>query len=161
LNYSPGLTAGQYIIFKTMKRKIYIDGLHWDNILALPCVRGLNKRGDNDIVVKVKVAKVSYIYAAVGDPLKVKVAKVSYIYAAAGDAIVEKDDGSWSVERKENMAPRRLQSGYMLCPYYHKIIDISSCLPVERCVDMEKRELRKCEWTPEKGCFKYPKGGQQ
>lgn len=66
-----------------MKRKIYIVGIHWDNILQLPCVRGLNKRSDNDIVVKVKVAK------------------GSYIYAAAGDALVESESGSWSVERKE------------------------------------------------------------
>lgn len=66
-----------------MKRKIYIDGRHWDNILALPCVRGLNKRSDGKIVVKVKVAK------------------VSYIYAVAGDALVEDDGGNWSVERKE------------------------------------------------------------
>lgn len=66
-----------------MKRKIYIDGKHWDNILALPCVRGLGKRSDNEIVVKVKVAK------------------SSYIYAAAGDALVESESGSWSVERKE------------------------------------------------------------
>lgn len=66
-----------------MKRKIYIDGRHWDNIMALPCVRGLVKRGDDEIVVKVKVAK------------------VSYIYAVAGDALVEDDGGNWSVERKE------------------------------------------------------------
>jgi hypothetical protein len=121
-----------------MKRKIYIDGKHWDNIMALPCVRGLNKRGEEYVV-------------------KVKVGKASTVFAAAGDAIVEKDDGSWSVER----APRRLKSGNMLCPYYHKIIDISSCLPVERCVDMEKREFRKCEWTPDKGCFRFSKGGQR
>lgn len=63
-----------------MKRKIYIDGLHWDNILALPCVRGLGKRSDDDIVVKVKV--------------------VSYIYAAVGDALVEDESGSWHVEKK-------------------------------------------------------------
>lgn len=123
-----------------MKRKIYIDGRHWDNILQLPCVRGLNKR-DEEFVVKVKVGK------------------ASTVFAAAGDAIVEEDDGSWHVERKEDMAPRRLKSGNMLCPYYYKIIDIISCLPVERCVDMVKRESRTCEWTPEKGCFKYPKGG--
>lgn len=66
-----------------MKRKIYIGGRHWDNILALPCVRGLVKRNDNEIVVKVKVAK------------------VSYLYAAAGDALVESESGCWSVERKE------------------------------------------------------------
>ena len=66
-----------------MKKKIYIDGRHWDNILQLPCVRGLNKRSDGEIVVQVKVAK------------------VSYIYAAAGDALVEDEAGSWSVERKE------------------------------------------------------------
>lgn len=65
-----------------MKRKIFIDGLHWDNILSLPCVRGLGKRSDNEIVVKVKVAKVSYIYAAVGD------------------ALVEDETGSWHVEKK-------------------------------------------------------------
>lgn len=65
-----------------MKRKIYIDGRHWDNILALPCVRGLNKR-DEEFVVKVKVGK------------------ASTVFAAAGDAIVENNDGSWSVERKE------------------------------------------------------------
>ena len=123
-----------------MKRKIYIDGRHWDNILALPCVRGLNKR-DEEFVVKVKVGK------------------ASTVFAAAGDAIVENSDGSWSVERKESMAPRRLKSGNMLCPYYHKIIDTSSCLPVERCVDMEKRESRTCEWTLDKGCFRFPKGG--
>lgn len=123
-----------------MKRKIYIDGRHWDNIMALPCVRGLNKR-DEEFVVKVKVGK------------------ASTVFAAAGDAIVEKDDGSWSVERKEAMVPRRLKSGNMLCPYYYKIIDISSCLPVERCVDMEKFETRTCEWTPESGCFKFRKGG--
>lgn len=122
-----------------MKRKIYIDGRHWDNILQLPCVRGLNKR-DEEFVVKVKVGK------------------ASTVFAEAGDAIVEKDDGSWHVEKKEAMAPRRLQSGHMLCPYYYKIIDISSCLPVERCVDMEKRESRTCEWTPEKGCFRFSKG---
>jgi hypothetical protein len=40
-----------------MKRKIFIDGLHWDNILQLPCVRGLNKRSDNEIVVKSKLLK--------------------------------------------------------------------------------------------------------
>lgn len=120
-----------------MTRKIYIDGRHWDNIMALPCVRGLNKR-DEEFVVKVKVGK------------------ASTVFAATGDAIVEKDDGSWHVEKKEAMVPRRLQSGHMLCPYYHKI---SSCLPVERCVDIEKREFRTCEWTPDKGCFKYPKGG--
>lgn len=120
-----------------MKRSIYIDGRHWDNIMALPCVRGLNKR-DEEFVVKVKVGK------------------ASTVFAATGDAIVEKDDGSWHVEKKEAMVPRRLQSGHMLCPYYHKI---SSCLPVERCVDIEKREFRTCEWTPDKGCFKYPKGG--
>jgi hypothetical protein len=122
-----------------MTRKIYIDGRHWDNIMALPCVRGLNKR-DEEFVVKVKVGK------------------ASTVFAATGDAIVEKDDGSWHVEKKEAMAPRRLQSGHMLCPYYHKI---SSCLPVERCVDTEKLEFRTCEWTSDKGCFKYPKGGQQ
>lgn len=65
-----------------MKRKIYIDGKHWDNIMALPCVRGLNKRGEECVV-------------------KVKVGMASTVFAAAGDAIVEKDDGSWSVERKE------------------------------------------------------------
>lgn len=125
-----------------MKRKIYIDGRHWDNIMALPCVRGLNKRGEGYVV-------------------KVKVGKASTVFAAAGDAIVEKDDGSWRVEKKENMVPRRLKSGNMLCPYYHKIIDISSCLPVDQCVDLEKRETRTCEWTPEKGCFRFSKGGQQ
>jgi len=52
-----------------MKKKIYIESIHWDNILALPCVRGLGKRSDDDIVVKVKVAKGSYIYAAIGDAL--------------------------------------------------------------------------------------------
>ncbi len=46
-------------------------------------MRGLVKRSDDDIVVKVKVAK------------------VSYIYAATGDALVEDEAGSWSVERKE------------------------------------------------------------
>lgn len=66
-----------------MKRKIFIDGKHWDNILSLPCVRGLGKRSDNGIVVKVKVAKGSYIYAGVGD------------------ALVEDETGSWHVERKE------------------------------------------------------------
>ena len=123
-----------------MKRKIYIDGKHWDNIMQLPCVRGLNKRGEGYVV-------------------KVKVGKASTVFAEPGDAIVEKDDGSWHVEKKEAMVPRRLKSGNMLCPYYHKIIDISSCLPVERCVDMEKRESRTCEWKPEKGCFRFSKGG--
>lgn len=64
-----------------MKRKIYIDGKHWDNIMALPCVRGLNKRGEGYVV-------------------KVKVGKASTVFAEAGDAIVEKDDGSWHVEKK-------------------------------------------------------------
>ena len=72
-----------------MKRKIYIDGRHWDNIMALPCVRGLNKRGEEYVV-------------------KVKVGKASTVFAATGDAIVEKDDGSWHVEKKEAMTPRRL-----------------------------------------------------
>lgn len=121
-----------------MKRKIYIDGRHWDNILQLPCVRGLNKR-DEEFVVKVKVGK------------------ASTVFAEAGDAIVEKDDGSWSVER----APRRLQSGYMLCPYYSSWFEKSYGVKAYQCIDFERRELRKCEWTPEKGCFKYPKGGQQ
>lgn len=124
-----------------MTRKIYIDGRHWDNILALPCVRGLVKRSDNEIVVKVKVAKVSYIYAAVGD------------------ALVEDETGSWSVERKEAMAPRRLKSGNMLCPYYNHYIETSQAISVVICtVDSETRT---CDWTPVKGCFKYPKGGQQ
>ena len=65
-----------------MKRKIYIESIHWDNILALPCVRGLNKRGEGYVV-------------------KVKVGKASTDFAATGDAIVENNDGSWSVERKE------------------------------------------------------------
>ena len=63
-------------------KKIFIDGLHWDNILYLPCVRGIGKRSDDDIVVKVKVAKGSYIYAAIGD------------------ALVEDETGSWHVEKK-------------------------------------------------------------
>lgn len=122
-----------------MTRKIYIDGRHWDNIMALPCVRGLNKRGEEYVV-------------------KVKVGKASTVFAAAGDAIVEKDDGSWSVERKEAMVPRRLKSGDMLCPYYYAWIETSNRgLQVYQCVDIEKREQRTCEWTPESGCFKYPK----
>lgn len=64
-----------------MKRKIYIDGKHWENILQLPCVRGLNKR-DEEYVVKVKVGK------------------ASTVFAEAGDAIVENNDGSWRVEKK-------------------------------------------------------------
>lgn len=63
-------------------KKIYIDGRHWDNILQLPCVRGLNKR-DKEYVVKVKVGKASTVFAAIGD------------------ALVEDETGSWSVERKE------------------------------------------------------------
>lgn len=123
-----------------MKRKIYIDGKHWDNIMQLPCVRGLNKR-DEEFVVKVKVGK------------------ASTVFAAAGDAIVEKDDGSWSVERKEAMAPRRLQSGNMLCPYFRHWIETSRGVSWYQCLDEEKREHRTCEWTPESGCFRYPKGG--
>lgn len=122
-----------------MKRKIYIDGRHWDNILALPCVRGLNKR-DEEFVVKVKVGK------------------ASTVFAAAGDAIVEKDDGSWHVEKKENMVPRRLQSGNMLCPYYFHWFETSRGVSIDLCFD-EENETRKCEWTPEIGCFKFPKGG--
>lgn len=123
-----------------MTRKIYIDGRHWDNIMALPCVRGLNKR-DEEFVVKVKVGK------------------ASTVFAATGDAIVEKDDGSWHVEKKESMAPRRLKSGNMLCPYYNHYIETSKDISVVICtVDSETRT---CDWTPEKGCFKYPKGGQQ
>lgn len=125
-----------------MTRKIYIDGLHWDNIMALPCVRGLNKR-DEEFVVKVKVGK------------------ASTVFAATGDAIVEKDDGSWSVERKEAMAPRRLKSGHMLCPYYYAGLETSRGLQWDQCVAESDSEPRSCDWTPEKGCFKYPKGGQQ
>lgn len=65
-----------------MKKKIYIESIHWDNILALPCVRGLGKRSDDEIVVKVKVAKGSYIYAAIGD------------------ALVEDETGNWHVEKE-------------------------------------------------------------
>lgn len=125
-----------------MKRKIYIDGKHWDNIMQLPCVRGLNKRGEGYVV-------------------KVKVGKASTVFAATGDAIVENSDGSWSVERKESMAPRRLKSGNMLCPYFHDLLRTSRGLRLYQCVDEEKREQRTCEWTPENGCFKYPKGGQE
>lgn len=126
-----------------MKRKIYIDGKHWDNILQLPCVRGLNKR-DEEFVVKVKVGK------------------ASTVFAATGDAIVENSDGSWHVEKKENMVPRRLQSGYMLCPYYYSWRETSNRrLKLYQCVAEDEREFRTCEWTPEKGCFKFPKGGQQ
>ena len=126
-----------------MKRSIYIDGRHWDNIMALPCVRGLVKR-DEEFIVKVKVGK------------------ASAVYAATGDAIVEKDDGSWSVKKKETMVPRRLKTGYMLCPYYYAWIEKSNRgLQVCQCVAECESEPRKCEWTPEKGCFKYPKGGQQ
>lgn len=126
-----------------MKRKIYIDGRHWDNIMALPCVRGLNKRGEGYVV-------------------KVKVGKASTVFAAAGDAIVEKDDGSWSVEKKEAMVPRRFKTGYMLCPYYYAWIETSNRgLQMCQCVAECESEPRKCEWTPDKGCFKYPKGGQQ
>lgn len=39
-----------------MKRKIYIDGKHWDNILQLPCVRGLNKRDEEFVVDRVQLA---------------------------------------------------------------------------------------------------------
>lgn len=124
-----------------MKRSIYIDGRHWDNIMALPCVRGLVKRGDDKIVAKVKVAK------------------VSYIYAGTGDALVEDDGGNWHVRKKESMAPRRLKSGGVLCPYYNHYIETSKDISVVICtVDSETRT---CDWTPEKGCFKYPKGGQQ
>ena len=125
-----------------MKRKIYIDGKHWDNILALPCVRGLVKRGDNKIVAKVKVAK------------------VSYIYAGTGDALVEDDGGNWHVRKKESMVPRRLQSGHMLCPCYFHWLETITGVSIDLCFD-EENEPRKCEWTPDKGCFKYPKGGQQ
>lgn len=125
-----------------MKRKIYIDGRHWDNILALPCVRGLNKRSDGKIVVKVKVAK------------------VSYIYAGTGDALVEDDGGNWHVRKKESMVPRRLKSGAMLCPYYYSWRETSNrMLKLYQCVAEDEREFRACEWTPEKGCFKFPKGG--
>lgn len=125
-----------------MKRKIYIDGRHWDNILSLPCVRGLNKRGEGYVV-------------------KVKVGKASTVFAATGDAIVENDDGSWHVEKKENMVPRRLKSGNMLCPYYYAGLETTRGIEWNQCVDLEKRETRTCEWTPEKGCFKYPKGGKK
>ena len=126
-----------------MKRSIYIDGRHWDNIMALPCVRGLVKR-DEEFIVKVKVGK------------------ASAVYAATGDAIVEKDDGSWGVEKKETMVPRRLKTGYMLCPYYYAWIETSNRgLQVCQCVAECESEPRKCEWTPDKGCFKYPKVGQQ
>ena len=125
-----------------MKRKIYIGGRHWDNILSLPCVRGLNKRGEGYVV-------------------KVKVGKASTVFAATGDAIVENDDGSWSVERKEAMAPRRLQSGDMLCPYYYSWIWTNSRgRQMYQCVGDENPESRKCEWTPERGCYKFPKGGK-
>lgn len=126
-----------------MKRKIYIDGKHWDNIMALPCVRGLVKR-DEEFIVKVKVGK------------------ASAVYAATGDAIVENNDGSWSVKKKETMVPRRLKTGYMLCPYYYAWIETSNRgLQVCQCVAECESEPRSCEWTPEKGCFKYPKGGQE
>lgn len=126
-----------------MKRSIYIDGKHWDSIMQLPCVRGLNKRGGEFVV-------------------KVKVGKASTVFAEPGDAIVEKDDGSWHVERKENMAPRRLKSGHMLCPYYHAWVETSyRGLQLYQCVAECESEPRTCEWTPDKGCFKYPKGGQQ
>lgn len=124
-----------------MKRKIYIDGKHWDNIMALPCVRGLVKR-DEEFIVKVKVGK------------------ASAVYAATGDAIVENNDGSWSVKKKETMVPRRLKTGYMLCPYYYAWIETSNRgLQVCQCVAECESEPRKCEWTPEYGCIKYPKGG--
>ena len=126
-----------------MKRKIYIDGKHWDNIMALPCVRGLVKR-DEEFIVKVKVGK------------------ASAVYAATGDAIVENNDGSWSVKKKETMVPRRLKTGYMLCPYYYAWIETNyRGLQLYQCVAESESEPRSCEWTPEKGCFKYPKGGQQ
>lgn len=125
-----------------MKRSIYIDGRHWDNIMALPCVRGLVKRGDGKIVVKVKVAK------------------VSYIYAGTGDALVEDDGGNWHVRKKESMVPRRLRSGGVLCPYYYAWIETGNRgLQLCQCVAECESEPRKCEWTPEYGCFKYPKGG--
>lgn len=125
-----------------MKRSIYIDGRHWDNIMALPCVRGLVKRGDGKIVVKVKVAK------------------VSYIYAGTGDALVEDDGGNWHVRKKESMVPRRLRSGGVLCPYYYAWIETSyRGLQLYQCVAECESEPRTCEWTPESGCFKYPKGG--
>ena len=127
-----------------MKRKIYIDGKHWDNIMSLPCVRGLIKRSDYEILVKVKVAK------------------VPYIYAGTGDALVEDDGGNWHVRKKESMVPRRLKSGDMLCPYYYSWRETSNRrLKLYQCVAEDEREFRKCEWTPEKGCFKFPKVGQQ
>lgn len=127
-----------------MKRSIYIDGRHWDNIMALPCVRGLIKRSDYEILVKVKVAK------------------VPYIYAGTGDALVEDDAGNWHVRKKESMVPRRLKTGYMLCPYYYAWIETNyRGLQLYQCIAECDSEPRKCEWTPEKGCFKYPKGGQE
>ena len=80
-----------------MKRKIYIDGRHWDNIMALPCVRGLNKRGEGYVV-------------------KVKVGKASTVFAAAGDAIVEKDDGSWRVEKKGEHGAETIKVGKHAVP---------------------------------------------
>lgn len=59
----------------------------------------------------------------------------------------------------EKKAPRRLKSGYMLCPYYHHWIETSKGVSWYQCFDEERREQRTCEWTPESGCFKYPKGG--
>lgn len=70
-------------MIKYYSRRIYVDGMHWDGLLALPCVRGIVKRTDQIIVAKVKLAPGTYRFACVGD------------------ALVEDENGNWQIEPKE------------------------------------------------------------
>ena len=44
------------------------------------------------------------------------------------------------------------------CPFYRSWVGVSSREGeiTSACVDDDKRTIRKCEWTPKSGCYKFP-----
>ena len=42
------------------------------------------------------------------------------------------------------------------CPYFRSWVSTNKGEITSACEDDAKRTIRKCEWTPKSGCYKFP-----
>lgn len=76
---------------KTMKQKIEITGKNIADIFKLPCVEAISKiAGDESLIAVILKCGIVDVWPS------------AYI----GDTLIERDDGTWYIERHENNKPK-------------------------------------------------------
>lgn len=53
------------------------------------------------------------------------------------------------------MTEKEKQQTY--CPHFRSWVYTNKGEITSACVDEDKRAIRKCEWTPKSGCYKFPR----